>query len=111
MNKEEQQKKNQRLVNMTYWLVLIYNLVFFSGLFSAEMRIPAWGEAFHFIHDSYGLFTVLEFFGIAVIFVDLLGNYDRKSWATRRWQLVACALFTMSLIFKLFMVYLSSSVW
>jgi hypothetical protein len=111
MNKEEQKRKNQRLVNMTYWLVLIYNLVFFSGLFSSELCIPGWGNAFRFIHESYGLFTVLEFFGIAVIFVDLLGNYDHKSWRKRRWQLIVCALFIMSFIFKLFMVYLSSSVW
>lgn len=102
--------KDKRLLYMSYVLLFIYNGVFFTSRFATDFGLGSWGETFDSIDESYTLFTILEFFGVAAIFIDLLGNYDRKKLTTRRLQLFLCAIFILAFIFKLFIVYLDSSV-
>jgi hypothetical protein len=110
MSNTAQQIKDKRLINLAYVLVFIYNIIFFSSRFSQQLGIPSWHVAFEQIDDSYFLFTILEFFGVASIFVEFLSNYDTKSFAKRRLQLILCGLFAMAFIFKVFVVYMDSSV-
>lgn len=92
-------------------LLVVYNLVFFLGKFSASMP----GRALHPVYlefkESLGFFTLLELIGVAAVFVDSIVRYERlsKNAGIRRLRLALAGLILMAFIFKLFINYLDSA--
>lgn len=101
-----------RLVKLALILLTAYNLLFFWGKFQ-----PGFGGGFIIpvylgLQESIGFLTILEILGIASVFIDLIGRYDKlqaQGAALLRLRVVLIALLIMAFFLKVFMNYLDSA--
>ncbi len=65
--------KEDKLVWVGYLVLLVYNAIALTGVFEKPIS-----EAFHkFYLDNLGTLSLLEFFIVAALFVNMILNYDK----------------------------------
>ena len=98
---------DQALLRLTYALLIFYNVIFFLGKYVTSLSFIQ--PIYRFIDSYLFYFSVLEFAGVAAVFVDLIAKYDSKPILRRRISLVLCALLLMAMLAKWFITWFHSA--
>lgn len=111
MNASKETINYKLLVNIAITALLVYNLLFIYGRFqwfSPDIAQTVMDE----IRNNKGFLTILEILGVASVFVDLVGRYEKigeSGVGKRRLRVVLIAFFFIMFFFKLFINYLDSA--
>ncbi len=107
-----EESKDARLVKLALILLSTYNLVFFWGKFLPDIVSAFIVPVYLGIQESVGFLTILEILGVASVFVDVIGRYDKlqaESALKLRLRVILIAILAMAFFLKIFMNYLDSA--
>ena len=82
-------------------------MLFFLGRYLEGL--PLAGDFFFFVKSYLGTMTLLEFMGVAVVFFDLILNYEKPSMGMRRLRLLLTVIFVFAFLAKIFINYMDSA--
>lgn len=103
---------NLRLLHTTLWALFTLNILLVGHAISEAtgLQIPAWLSAFdQIIEEMRSGVMLAEFFGTAVLFVDVVTRFDRMH-PKRKWlHCIAVACCMIGFVFQFFVHFLSSS--
>lgn len=106
------ESKDARLIRLALILLSTYNLLFFWGKFLPDFGSDVIIPIYLGIQESVGFLTILEILGVASVFVDMIGRYDKlqaQGAAKLRLRIVLIAALGMAFFLKIFMNYLDSA--
>jgi hypothetical protein len=74
---QDQNKMGRSLIIATFIVLIIYNILYASGKFLGNAAPAFIQNIYSGIIASWGLFTFLEFLGVASLFVDIIIKFDK----------------------------------
>lgn len=107
-----ERSNDARLVTLALVALVVYNLFFFWGKFALDFLPGFIVPVFTGLKETVGFLTILEILGVASVFVDVVGRYEKlqeQNPALLRLRIVLIALLLVGFFFKLFVNYLDSA--
>lgn len=103
--------KDQRILDVTLVVVVIYNLIFLADVIMLGHGTLAAGIAdlMDRAQDNKGIFTWIEGMAVAALFIDFIVRFDDYENRHRKLRTFAVALACTGFVFKAFAFYLDSS--
>ena len=95
------------ILRATYLVLFAYNAIFFFGKYIYFQGTLV--RLHEFIDRYIVFFTILEFMGIASVFIDLITDWEKKPAWRRAITLILAILIVTAFIFKLFINWMHSS--
>lgn len=86
------------MVIILMMILVVYNFMYWPGKFFPQ-QIPAFFLSFYIsVKEHWGLMMLLEFLGIASIFVESISNFDEWRDSPFRWKLILTFLIVCAFI-------------
>jgi hypothetical protein len=99
--------RDQWILRGTYVLLIVYNAILFYGKYVFIQGTIY--RVYRFIEDYILYFTILEFMGMAAVFVDLITDWENKPVWRRACSLLLGMLLVSAFIFKVFINWVHST--
>lgn len=91
-------KSGINIVIILMIILVIYNVMYWPGKFFPT-QVPAFFLSFYnSVKSHWGLMMLLEFLGIASIFVEAIANFDDWKESPLRWKLILTFLIVSAFI-------------
>ncbi len=90
-------------------LFVMMNVLFILGKFFPLHSPNFCLEVFQMMKENRGYFTALEFLGVATLFVDLIGRFEKFSKSQKLLRVVSVAFIMVMFLVKIFVFYIDSA--
>lgn len=101
--------KNFKMITLTLWMILGYDISFVWTEFFGHIMPESATWLIDGLDTVRVPLTIIEFFAISTLFVDLVLRFDRMNLKLRTPHVIAVGICATGFIFKFFVFFLHSS--
>ena len=102
------EKRDQWTVRVILVLLVLYNVLFFVCDIFPDQTQGTLQNMYKVVLNNRAMIGFLEFLGVAVLFVDLIVGWDKKSKSAKYVSLLLVALVAIAFVLKIFLTYLKA---